>query len=45
MATTPAASRPDRAPQFDKYTAIDPFGGFDLNLLYAAATTAPAPTK
>jgi hypothetical protein len=41
MAGSPAASRPAAPPPYDKYTAMDPFGGFDLNLLFRAAATMP----
>jgi probable HAF family extracellular repeat protein len=45
IASAPATSRPVKAPKFGQYTAVDPFGGFDLNLMYVAATTAPASAK
>jgi hypothetical protein len=43
-AAAPATSRPTASPAFDKYTCEDPFGGFDLKLLYAAATPTTAPS-
>ncbi len=45
LAASPAASRPPNAPQFGENAAIDPFGGFDLNLLYVAATTSPVSAR
>jgi hypothetical protein len=32
-AASTAASRPAKLPEFDKFTLVDPFGGFDLTLL------------
>jgi hypothetical protein len=45
-AAATAASRPVQLPTFDKYTSLDPFGGFDLNLMNAAATSSrPSTTQ
>ena len=43
-AATTAASRPVQLPAFDKYTSLDPFAGFDLNLMHAAATSSRVST-
>jgi hypothetical protein len=43
-ASSTATSRPAELPQYDKYTVMDPFGGFDLSsLLQSAAATSSAP--
>jgi hypothetical protein len=42
-AAATAASRPLKLPDFDEFTSLDPFGGFDLNLLMAVAKL-PHPT-
>jgi hypothetical protein len=44
-AAATAASRPAKLPAFDKYTSLDPFGGFDLGLLKSAASSSAHATS